>query len=68
MRFPVIRERVRVQGRSGTFLVLSVDRTRGIARVTPTTGTRAEEEVPLPSILPLGDNWRKRDEESPQIN
>ncbi len=68
MRFPVVRERVRVQGRSGTFLVLHVDRARAVARVTPATGSRAEEEVPLPSVLPLGDNWRQRDDEFPPAN
>ena len=54
MRFPVVRERVRVQGRSGTFLVLSVDRARKIATVISTAqGAQAEPNVPLDSILPL---------------
>jgi hypothetical protein len=54
MRFPVVRERVRVQGRNGTFLVLSVDRARGVADVISTTrGGHVEENVPISSILPL---------------
>ena len=54
MRFPVVRERVRVQDRSGTFLVLSVDRAAGMAEVISTAkGSRAEKNVPLASILPL---------------
>jgi hypothetical protein len=54
MRFPVVRERVRVQGRSGTFLVLSVDRARKVASVISSArGAQAEQNVPLDSILPL---------------
>ncbi len=54
MRFPVLRERVRVQGRDGTFLVLSVDRARGVADLVSTArGARMEEGIPLSSILPL---------------
>jgi len=56
MRFPVVRERVRVQGRNGTFLVLAVDRVRGVADVISTNrGGRVEENVPISSILPLTD-------------
>jgi hypothetical protein len=56
MRFPVVRERVRVSGRSGTFLVLSVDRARGVADLVsiPRKGP-VEENVPLSSIRPLVD-------------
>lgn len=54
MRFPVVRERVRVQGRNGTFLVLSVDRARKVASVISTArGAQPEQDVPLDSILPL---------------
>ncbi len=56
MRFPVVRERVRVQGRDGTFVVLSVDRARGVANlVSHAKGGHMEENVPLSSILPLTD-------------
>jgi len=54
MRFPAVRERVRVQGRSGTFLVLAVDRSRQVADVISTSrGGHVEENIPLSSILPL---------------
>jgi hypothetical protein len=60
MRFPVVRERVRVQGRDGTFLVLSVDRARGVAGLASAgKGGQVEEDVPLSSILPLADGGRK---------
>jgi hypothetical protein len=54
MKFPVLRERVRVKGRSGTFFVLAVDRVRGLANIVSTAkGGSVEEGVPLSSILPL---------------
>ena len=54
MRFPVVRERVRVQGKEGTFLVLAVDRARGIADLmSASKGRQIEKSVPLSSILPL---------------
>lgn len=56
MRFPVVRERVRVQGKEGTFLVLSVDRARGVADLMPPNkGQQIEKGVPLSSVLPLVD-------------
>ena len=56
MRFPVVRERVRVQDKDGTFLVLAVDRTRGLADLMPAIkGKQIEKNVPLSSILPLAD-------------
>jgi hypothetical protein len=56
MRFPVLRERVRVQGRRGTFLVLSIDRARGVANViSAVAGGPVPEDVPLAQILPLVD-------------
>jgi len=56
MRFPVVRERVRVQGREGTFLVLAVNRARGVADLMPTTkGVPVEKNIPLTAILPLSD-------------
>jgi hypothetical protein len=56
MRFPLVRERVRVQGRDGTFVVLAVDRARGVANlVSAAKGGHMEENVPLSSILPLVD-------------
>jgi hypothetical protein len=56
MRFPLVRERVRVQGRDGTFVVLSVDRAHGVANlISVAKGGQVEENVPLSSILPLTD-------------
>jgi hypothetical protein len=56
MRFPVVRERVRVQGLEGTFLVLAVDRGHGFADLMPATkGGQILEKIPLSSILPLVD-------------
>ncbi|UWZ83854.1 hypothetical protein [Occallatibacter riparius] len=56
MRFPVVRERVRVKGKEGTFLVLSVDRVRGFADLMPTNkGQQIEKGVPLSLVLPLMD-------------
>lgn len=56
MRFPVVRERVRVKGKDGTFLVLAVDRVRGLADLMPANkGQQIEKGVPLSSILPLVD-------------
>ena len=56
MRFPVVRERVRVQGKEGTFLVLAVDRARGLADLMPANKSMPiEKNVPLSSILPLVD-------------
>lgn len=56
MRFPVVRERVRVQGKDGTFLVLAVDRARGLADLMPAVkGQQIEKNVPLSSILRLVD-------------
>jgi hypothetical protein len=63
MRFPVIRERVRVQGRSGTFLVLSVDRARGVADVISTVRGGHVENVPLSSILPLAGSQSQNKED-----
>lgn len=54
MRFPLVREHVRVKGRTGTFLVLAVDRERALADVVSITGGGSvEENVPLDSILRL---------------
>lgn len=64
MRFPVVRDRVRLRGRSGTFLVLSVDRTRAVADVISTSkGGRVEENVPIASILPLVQEGPQDDRE-----
>lgn len=53
MRFPVVRERVHVQGRDGTFLVLAVDRQRGMVDVISASPGGQVENVPLSSILRL---------------
>lgn len=54
MRFPVLREQVRLQGRSGTFIVVALNRDRGLADVLSNTrGSRVEQNIPLSSILPL---------------
>jgi hypothetical protein len=68
MRFPVVRECVRVQGRDGTFVVLAVDRARGVARLTSARrGAPIEDDVPLSSILPLAGDSEKpaKDENAP---
>ena len=63
MRFPLVRERVRVQGRNGTFLVLAVDRAAGVADIVSTAkGSPAEKGVPLSSILPLVDDSKSSGE------
>jgi len=67
MRFPVVRERVRLQDRTGTFLVLSVDRLRGVANLISTAGGRVEERVSLSSILPLGGDATKDDKRTPKV-
>jgi hypothetical protein len=56
MRFPVVRERVRVQGRTGTFFVLAVHRERNVVDLISTEkGARVEANVPIDSILRLTD-------------
>lgn len=52
MRIPAVRERVRVDGRRGTFLVMAVDRDRQVADLIPTAseGT-VEEDVPFAVIV-----------------
>lgn len=66
MRFPVVRERVRVVDRAGTFLVLSVDRARGLADLMPTTkGGQILSNVSLSSILPLVDKNPGPDNSAP---
>jgi hypothetical protein len=43
-----------VQGKDGTFLVLAVNRARGVADLMPARkGQEVEKDVPLSSILPL---------------
>ncbi len=54
MYIPVVRERVRIAGRAGLFLVMRVDREAGIAELV---GLDAEayvssEEVPFAMLLP----------------
>lgn len=62
MRFPVVRERVRIKGRSGIFRVLSIDRARGVASVAAiVSGSVIEADVPLASILPLVDKTPTED-------
>jgi hypothetical protein len=57
MRFPVVRERVRVQGRRGTFFVLAVDRERGVVNLTSAArGGHVEESVPISSVLRLTES------------
>jgi hypothetical protein len=69
MRFPVVRERVRVQGRDGTFVVLSVDRARGVANlISAIKGGQVEENVPLSSILPLASGAPGQTREEPSSN
>ena len=67
MRFPVVRERVRVQGRTGTFVVVAVDRAREVVDIVSATRTsQVEENVPLSSILRLSGQSAPGLEESEQ--
>jgi hypothetical protein len=62
MRFPVVRERVRVQGRNGTFFVLAVHRERNVVDLVSTAkGGQLETDVPISSILRLTENGTRHD-------
>jgi hypothetical protein len=54
MKIPAVRERVRVQGRKGVFLVVGVDREREVVDVISTSsGGHVDEDIPFASLLPL---------------
>lgn len=56
MKIPAVRERVRVKGRSGTFLVVGVDRERQVVDlISATAGGHVEEDIPFSSLEPLDD-------------
>jgi hypothetical protein len=53
MRFPVIREWVRVEGQEGRFLVVGIDRARGVAGVIAADGKGGVLVVQLDQVQPL---------------
>lgn len=54
MKIPAVRERVRVKGRKGVFLVVGVDRERQVVDlISTTTGGHVEEDIPFASIEPV---------------
>jgi len=56
MKIPAVRERVRIKGHKGVFLVVGVDRERQVADLISTSnGGHVEEDVPFASIEPLDD-------------
>ena len=56
MKIPAVRERVRLKGRKGVFLVVGVDRERQVVDLISTsTGGHVEEDVPFASIEALED-------------
>jgi hypothetical protein len=56
-----VRERVRLEGRSGEFLVVSVDRDRQVADLIATTdGIELEEDVPFSAIHVANGSERAR--------
>jgi hypothetical protein len=56
MRFPKLREWVRVQGRQGAFLVVGIDQKRAMAGVIAARGEGGVQVVPLIMVLPLDVN------------
>jgi hypothetical protein len=53
MRMPSVPERVRLEGRDGEFIIVSVDRERQVADlIAASGGLHLEEDVPFSSILP----------------
>lgn len=56
MKLPAMRERVRVKGRKGVFLVVGVDRERQVVDLISTTsGGHVEEDVPFSTLEPVED-------------
>jgi hypothetical protein len=57
VRIPRVRERVRIDGRDGLFLVVWVDHERELADLIPLADSRAlEENIPFHSIRPLAED------------
>jgi hypothetical protein len=53
MNVPSVRERVRLEGRDGEFIIVYVDRERQVADLIAAAGElHLEEDVPFSSILP----------------
>jgi len=51
MKIPAMRERVRLKGHKGVFLVVGVDRDREVVDLISTgTGGHVEEDVPFSSL------------------
>lgn len=61
MKIPAVRERVRIKGRKGVFLVVGVDREREVVDLI-STGSRnhVEEDVPFASLERLDEATAKR--------
>jgi len=56
VRFPAVRERVKIHGRDEVFLVVSIDQDRGVADLIPVVeGTPPQEDVPLGSLQRLAE-------------
>lgn len=53
MLMPSVRERVRLEGRDGEFIIVNVDRERHVVDLIAVAGgLNLEEDVPFSSILP----------------
>jgi hypothetical protein len=53
MRFPKLREWVRVQGRQGAFLVVGIDQKSAMVGVIAASGEDGVQVVPMIVVLPL---------------
>jgi hypothetical protein len=54
--YPAVRERVLIEGRDEIFLVVSIDRDRGVADLIPLAdGEPVQEDIPLTSLRRLND-------------
>ena len=52
MYIPLVRERVRIQGRDGLFLVLRVNYRRNVADVAQIHTNEVDEDVPFSALFP----------------
>lgn len=61
MKIPAVRERVRLKGRKGVFIVVGVDRERqAVDLISTISGGHVEEDVPFSSIEPSDDQTPPR--------
>jgi len=68
MKIPAVRERVRLKGRKGVFLIVGVDRERQVVDLISTTSTgHVEEDIPFDSLLPADDQPSSKKEGSSGI-